>query len=217
MLLLPHQTKQVATENLTKELDFSAHSSPERRAHPFSFVLMEVHLARKQTPKCLKNKLELISDTAPLARHPMCPERGDEDAQTQVPRDLKLNSKQRMTKCQHQCGSNARIICRHCEAADVKVLQRAIANTGKGEKEWTPTEKHKTNPRVYKSKATNHWKPRRSYNTTSPWEDNIPQIVDCSSEIRGRKKRRCFECLRKTISLKSNSQWKLSFRMMQEN
>lgn len=132
MLLLPHQTKQVATES-HKGTGLLSSFLTRKKSPPILFCFDGSPPGKEAVtlifpPKCLKNKLELISDTAPLARHPMCPERGDEDAHAQVPRDLKLNSKQRMTKCQHRCGRDARIICRRCEAADVKVLQRTIAN-----------------------------------------------------------------------------------------
>lgn len=101
MPLLPHQTKQVATEKSHKGTGLLS-SFLTRKKSPVILFCFDGSPPGKETvtlifpPKCLKNKPELISDTAPLARYPMCPERSDEDARTQVPRDLKLNAKQRI-------------------------------------------------------------------------------------------------------------------------
>lgn len=99
--LLPHQTKQVAPEKSHKGTGLLSSFLTRKKRPPILFCVDGSPPGKEAAtlifpPKCLKSKLELISDTAPLARHPMRPERSDEDAHTQVPRDLKLKAKQRI-------------------------------------------------------------------------------------------------------------------------
>lgn len=104
--LLPHQTKQVAPEKSHKGTGLLSSFLTRKKRPPILFCVDGSPPGKEAAtlifpPKCLKSKLELIFDTAPLsifdiARYPMRPERSDEDAHTQVPRDLKLKAKQRI-------------------------------------------------------------------------------------------------------------------------
>lgn len=185
MACLPHSAKQIISKSPTKEPEFFSSTYAERWTHLPWHVLMDISLTVKQQLSFShQSKSQNEAGIGFRYSSPLLNTLGVQNSVMGMlmPSTNRPNRKKKtINKCHHQCGTILKIkwhCMRQLECASVNNYGHCLA--GRWEKEWNPTKKYKTNLKVYKIKAANHWKPGRRNNAISTREKNIPVVVDCS-------------------------------------